>query len=189
MNEIVSSFEYTKVPNFLDDLSTETTAIYMQNIVHRGFYLGESSEGVRSAYQMYADPLAEILLEKMRPRVEEVVGKRLYPTYSFFRVYVKGDILEKHIDRPSCEYSVTVNIANEGGLWPIYMESNEGVVSSFMLNPGDAVIYKGCEIPHWRKSEESTVATGQLMFHYVDRDGEFSSYKFDKRPGLGFQRN
>ena len=183
------SLSYEKVPNFLGADTTETISLYMKNIVHRGVYNGENSEDVICAYKMYADPLIEILLENMRPQVEKIVGKKLYPTYSFFRVYVKGDSLLKHIDRPSCEYSVTVNVANEGGLWPIYTESSEGQTSSFTLSPGDALIYKGCEVKHWRESKESVTATGQFMLHYVDQDGSFANYKFDKRNGLGFPIN
>jgi len=183
-----NSVGYAKIDNFLDEATTKTVAAYFKNIVHRGLCFGEDDGNVSCAHKMYADPLTEILLENMRSQVEKIVGKSLYPTYSFFRVYVKGNSLQKHVDRPSCEYSVTVNVANEGGLWPIYMQADKGPVVSFALSPGEAVVYKGCEISHWREEKESNTATGQFMLHYVAQDGDFTDYKFDRRPNLGFPK-
>ena len=186
-----SEFEekgYTKVSNFLDEDTVKTMSSYMKNTVNRGLCDSESDSCVVCSYKTYADPLVEILLENLLPEVERVVDKDLYPTYSFFRVYVKGDALHKHTDRPSCEYSVSVNIANDGGNWPIYMQRGEEEPSRIVLNPGDAVIYKGCEVNHWRSTAESTNATAQFMLHYVDKNGPFSDYKFDQRASLGLRR-
>ena len=41
------------------------------------------------------DRLMETLLEYLRPRFEEAVGKDLLPTYSCFRVYKPGDSLSQ----------------------------------------------------------------------------------------------
>ena len=49
----------------------------------------------------YSDPLMELLLEKLVPRVEKELGKSVWPTYSFLRVYNKFSKLEKHTDRPT----------------------------------------------------------------------------------------
>src|SRR5262245_33765173 len=54
----------------------------------------------------YGDPAFDGLLEYLRPRIEEHSGLHLSPTYSYFRLYKHGDILERHRDRPACEVSV-----------------------------------------------------------------------------------
>ncbi len=96
------------------------------------------------------DRLMETLLEVLRPRVEEATGLRLLPTYSCFRVYKKGDALMAHVDREACEVSMTLCIGYDSDdVWPIYVGSkllNKGV----QLEPGEAVIYRGCEARHWR---------------------------------------
>ena len=176
---------YTKVFNFLDKDTVKTMSSYMNNMINRGFCESEANSCVLCNYKLYADPLVEILLENLLPDVENIVNKNLYPTYSFFRVYIKGNALSKHVDRPACEYSVSVNVANEGGNWPIYMQREEEEPSKVVLTPGDAVIYKGCEVKHWRDIDESVNATAQFMLHYVDKKGPFSGYKFDQRDSLG----
>src|SRR5580765_751377 len=40
------------------------------------------------------------LLVDLLPLAEEVSQLKLFPTYSYFRVYRRGDVLAKHKDRP-----------------------------------------------------------------------------------------
>ena len=55
----------------------------------------------------------EALLETLLPRVEAESGMRLLPTYSYLRVYKRGDVLRRHTDRPACEMSVTLNLGSK----------------------------------------------------------------------------
>lgn len=57
---------------------------------------------------------------------------------------------------------------------------------AYTLNPGDAVVYKGCEAKHWRKPFEADQLNVQFMLHYVDKRGPYAGRKFDMRPNLGF---
>lgn len=128
-------------------------------------------------------PTTEALLINMQYLVEAVTGKQLYPTYSYARIYCKGSKLDKHIDRESCEYSVTVCIDNDPYPWPIYMESNPVV-----LNAGDIIIYKGLEADHWREELDVETEIVQCFLHYVDANGNHADHKFDKRPMIGYFR-
>src|SRR5262249_52452670 len=56
----------------------------------------------------YGDPVMELLLEEMVPCVEQASGRKVFPTYAYFRVYKSGDVLLKHTDRPSCGLSLTL---------------------------------------------------------------------------------
>jgi hypothetical protein len=87
--------------------------------------------------------------------------------------------LVKHKDRPSCEISVTIMIGSDKTKWPIFIEGN-----SIELNEGDAVIYLGCELEHWR-DEFKGDWHAQVFMHYVDQNGPYSDFKFDKRIILG----
>jgi len=93
----------------------------------------------------YGDPAFDGLVEYLRPRVEVHSGLRLLPTYSYFRMYKRGDVLERHRDRPACEISVTLNIGQKPlSPWPIYVQG-EGEPNGAELKPGDALIYRGLE--------------------------------------------
>jgi hypothetical protein len=68
-------------------------------------------------YSHYADVAMETLLQKVKPIMEEKTGLKLVETYSYARLYKKGDVLKRHKDRFSCEISTTMNLG--GDPWPI----------------------------------------------------------------------
>ena len=56
------------------------------------------------------------------------------------------------------------------------------------LNPGDMLVYKGCDIEHWRDRFKGENCA-QVFLHYNDIDGPFETQnKFDKRPLLGIPK-
>ena len=74
----------------------------------------------------YGDTFMEMLLELFRPRLERLTGLKLHPTYSYFRIYKHGDVLESHTDRPSCEISLSLTLGFEAAKpWPIFFEVND----------------------------------------------------------------
>lgn len=141
---------------------------------------------VENAHSKYADPLMETMLLKLHPIMEENTGLNLYPTYSFYRVYRNGDILKNHLDRDACEISCTLCFGtghnNLEYCWPIFMGGKE-----ILLNPGDLAIYNGIEIEHWRNELVYKDPTWQVQgfFHYVNKNGLYKDWKYDKRERLG----
>ena len=131
----------------------------------------------------YGDPAFDGLLEYLRCSVQDYCGLRLLPTYSYFRMYKRGDVLARHRDRPACEISVTLNIGQKPlEPWPIHVQG-EGEPRSVELKPGDGLLYRGTELLHWRDAYQGE-ALVQVFLHYVDRDGPHAGQKFDGRPSL-----
>jgi len=129
----------------------------------------------------YSDPLMELLLEKLMPRVEKELGQPLWPTYSFLRVYNKFSKLEKHTDRESCEISVSCTLGRDKE-WPLYV-GNKKIV----IHPGDGLLYYGGEVEHWREEYDGDYQA-QVFFHYVKKDGKYANEKFDRRQYLGLSK-
>jgi hypothetical protein len=175
-----------RVNEFIDLHTVSIVSQYLENRIRRGEWV-EGNEGVQAASKLfyYADPLIEALMLACKAGVEEVTGKELLPTYSYSRVYQPGEELVSHTDRPSCEVSVTVNIATKGELSPIYMQYKDNPVEEHFLSPGDAVVYKGCEAKHWRKPLTPNQLNVQFMLHYVDKNGPNTEFIKDKRPAYG----
>jgi hypothetical protein len=46
-----------------------------------------------------------------------------------------------------------------------------------MMNEGDAIIYKGCEIDHWRNKCDGPngYLSGQVFLHYVRKNGQYAN--------------
>lgn len=146
-----------------------------------------SDKMTKQCFKAYGWSCTETLLEYLKPMVEEVSGKKLYPTYSYFRIYYKDSILPKHIDRPSCEYSVTLNTYYDPIPWEMCFDQDDGSEERVLLEPGDLAIYKGCEVPHWRPGNYLGNEMTQIFLHYVDADGPFKEFKYDCRDQLAIK--
>jgi hypothetical protein len=138
---------------------------------------------VPGSWSCYGDILMETLLMKLKPILEKHTKKTLIETYSYCRVYVTGNELKRHIDRPSCEISATLNLG--GDMWPIYLKNIKGVSKKVKLNLGDLLIYSGSDLEHWRDPFEKEMC-GQVFFHYNDINGTHGEQnRYDTRPHLG----
>ena len=159
---------------------------------------------IPGAYSKYADWVMETLLQYMRPIMKIKTGMDLVPTYSYTRLYEKGNILYRHKDRPSCEISTTLHLG--GDEWPIFLDPTgannilSGRETSTVVKPGapkgiqvdlkvgDMLIYSGCELEHWREPFQGTVCS-QVFLHYNHANGPFAKTNlFDKRPMLGITK-
>ena len=161
-------------------------------------YYEKEEEQIPNTYSQYANMAMETLLLKCQPRMEKTTGLKLYPAYSYARIYKKGDELKRHKDRFSCEISTTMNLG--GDEWPIYLEpdpkkggvkegygyvsdNTEGVKVD--LKPGDMLVYSGCELEHWREKFQGEECI-QVFLHYNNSETENAkSNMFDTRPHLG----
>ena len=131
-----------------------------------------------NTYSHYGDIAMETLLLLAQPSLEKEIKKKLVPTYAYARIYKKGDILEKHTDRFSCEVSSSIFLGGEE--WPIYMGGNK-----INLKPGDGAIYKGSEIEHWREPFKGNDCA-QVFLHYNSTKTKGSKTNmFDTRKHLG----
>jgi len=145
---------------------------------------------VENAHSKYADTLMETLLFFLRPHIEKATGRELCPTYSYYRVYRPGMKLDSHRDRPSCEISTTIcfgyhySLKEEDYRWGMYVEPGNLITQ----DAGDAIIYQGCEVDHWRDTLDAGHTSYQIQafFHYIDKNGPFyPEYAYDKRTGIG----
>ena len=130
----------------------------------------------------YGDPVMEALMLQKQKILETKTNLELLPTYAFWRMYTSFADLKKHKDRPSCEISVTIQLGSDGTPWPIYMEDK-----SILLEDGDGVIYKGCEIEHSREEFQGDWHS-QVFLHYVDKNGKNTEWVKDKRIYWGLPR-
>ena len=157
-----------------------------------------NDEQVPNTYSHYGDIAMETLLLAVQPKMEKLTGLKLNPTYSYARIYKKGDVLHRHKDRFSCEISTTMNLGGDD--WPIYLENkknvgvpdgkkytakstNEG--KKITLKPGDMLVYKGMMLEHWREvflGEDCA----QVFLHYNNKESKDADKNiFDSRPHLG----
>ena len=163
-----------------------------------GYYEDPVNGQIPNTYSAYGNIAMETLLLKCQPGMEKATGLKLYPAYTYARIYKKGDELKRHKDRFSCEISTTMNLGGDD--WPIYLSPNVNVgipdgkkittISQAKgirvdLKPGDMLVYSGCELEHWREKFKGKECV-QVFLHYNNRKTPGAKDNmFDKRPHLG----
>ena len=159
-------------------------------VLHSGFvspyteYFGHWNDSqVPGSFSHYADIAMDTLLLKVQPIMEQHTKIKLIPTYSYTRMYAKGNELKKHKDRSSCEISTTMNLG--GDIWPIFIKLSNKKNIQVILEPGDMLVYKGCVLEHWREPFQGDECC-QVFLHYNNALSDYAEEnKYDKRPHLG----
>ena len=177
--------------------------MYDTNITYDSGMLGTwKDEQIPNTYSIYGDPTFDTLLMKVLPIMKKETGLEVVPTYSYARMYKRGDELKRHKDRPSCEISTTINLGGES--WPIFIDTTgaDNVIDEYKnihkpnapagtrvdLEVGDMLVYSGCELEHWREPFEGN-SCGQVFLHYNHVDGpNAASNLFDGIPKLGLPK-
>ena len=170
----------------------------------------EVENQVEGSLARYWHPQYRTIHTSVRLKLEEILGRKLYNTYYYDRYYFPGQPLTRHADRDACEISVTIhistNLPDDEKDWPVKIKTPDtytdkkktavlvpGEERSCTLNPGDGMIYKGCERPHWRdpmptpksrkifgkKTKKEEYYYHQIFFHYVLADGERAHCAWD----------
>ena len=143
---------------------------------------GEYDAQVPTAYAHYADLAMETILDILTPKMSKLTKLDLTPTYSYARIYGKGDILHRHTDRYSCEVSTTLNLG--GDMWPICLIDKNKKHKEIKLNPSDMLIYNGCELEHWRDEFKGDICS-QVFLHYNIKNNKADTNLYDNRLHLG----
>ena len=155
---------------------------------------------VIGAYSLYGDSAFETIVNALTPIMSKKLGKTVYPTYSYARIYTKGHELKRHKDRAQCEISTTLNLGGDKP-WPIYInpKQEEGTWNNTTekyipstskgikvdLKPGDMLLYRGNILEHWREPFIGNHCA-QVFLHYNDvKTPGAEENALDKRPHLG----
>ncbi|GAB5528383.1 MAG: hypothetical protein Roseis3KO_01600 [Roseivirga sp.] len=133
----------------------------------------------------YGDLLSESLLIRYQKLFEEITGHTLYPTFSFMRLYYHNSLLAKHRDRVGSEFAVSIAIDYDTeDIWPLHLKDLNKKEHALKLDRGDMVLYRGCDLVHWREAYPGRNSLHLFLF-YVDSEGPMKHLKYDTRKKLG----
>jgi len=189
--------QYVHVPQIISkDISNFIyNYLVIKGCTNQDFTEGDIDISKNYIHYCYGDLCTETLLGFLQDPLSKITQKNLCPTYSYTRLYLTGETLKPHVDRESCQYSVTINFG--GDPWPIYfgklnkgndLDNGYSLLSEVLLQPGDGIIYMGEELVHWRnKFEGDHCAQGFL--HYIDENGPyFPKFQYDGRKNIGYKK-
>ena len=167
---------YAFVPQVLDKESCDFLTRYLFKCVYDDKDWWHDNQCPKSYAVNGANkkPFQELLI-RMKPVMETLTGLSLLKTYHFSRLYQPNDVLIEHTDREACEISMTLTLGFEGNVWGFYANDKK-----FDMNVGDAVIYRGMDIPHRRDKYIEGKWQSQIFLHYVDANGKYTAHEDDK---------
>jgi hypothetical protein len=124
----------------------------------------------------HGEPSSALLLHLLQPLVEEIVGADIKPAYSYAWLYRRGAAMPRHRDRDACRCTVTLLVdfapAIDGPTpWPLGIHARGGDAAlEVRQSVGDAIIFNGRELKHFRPPFVAGTRSTSLLLHYVDRD-------------------
>ena len=169
--------QHVVVKGLLDPLLVKFLESYYRQILGSG---GTHFRRDGTSLNGYGEACADVALYATREKIEAATGLKLNPGFSFVRLYRKGEKLRRHIDRGANEVNCTIQIYASKP-WPLGVDVG-GKDKIIDQECGDALIYKGLEIPHWRDKYDGDEHL-QLILAYVIKDGEHAACSFDGKGG------
>lgn len=177
------------VDNFFDDTTTYIISNYLENKICRGeLNIEEDPQAGITRYNYYADPLIETLMVLCKESVERHVNRELLPTYSHVHIFQSNDTPQLHSKVEAREISVVICIAFKGEPSLIHVQQGEKNSVATILQPGSAIIYRGCEVKQWTAALSADQLSVQVMLHYVEKNGPFKDFANDTRPRIGLDK-
>jgi hypothetical protein len=144
---------------------------YYRCRTRKGSYL-LGDEQVRRRFAAHNEEIARFIHAQLTHAISDVSGALLRPSYSYFVSYLSGAVLEEHVDREQCDYSITACIDAspepvDESPWPIKLGTGEDQVAIYQ-RLGDALLYRGCQVAHSRDRLPAGFTSTSLLLHYVD---------------------
>ncbi|HEX6784569.1 MAG TPA: hypothetical protein VF098_07940 [Sphingomicrobium sp.] len=145
-------------------------------------------------YSLEYPPMATFLWG-LTPRVSQVAGRELTPSYAYFRIYQQGDICRVHSDRPACEHSMSLTLElADNTPWALSLEKRsldqplanidpdfgDEPFSTLAMKAGDAVMYRGVNHRHGRLDPNPNSWSAHMFLHWVDPEGPYANHAFDR---------
>lgn len=160
---------FTIIRNLVDP--NETTRLYDYTL--KNMEGGDKDDGqVPGSPSFYQDKEIAILQKKLLPKIEASIQVKLLTVFCYHRIYRTGAVLRAHKDSTRAEISATINLGQHGTPWDLWLLDYNENAHCVTLTPGDALIYYGHHLTHWRGKLEKADCVSQAMFHFVNKHGK-----------------
>lgn len=163
---------YCVVPGVLAPAHTRALAQYYRALVAAGGWRGGDAQVARR-HGWHNESVARFFQHQLTGFIGALVGEPACASYAYVSLYQRGARLAPHVDRKQCEYTLSLVIEEQGGRscdWPLHFLAGPAA-SAVTLNVGDAVLFRGHDLPHWREAPAcESLSLSTLLFHYVPAD-------------------
>ncbi len=190
-----SQNQYVVLRELLSSAQMKAMRRFYRQYLAGGFMPFDDTQSKR--FYQHNEPLARHFHQNLTKIMSLVVGEEVIPSYVYVGSYINKADLTPHTDRAQCEFSISFQVdylpepENHISPWglflwkpdfsknaPIQYTSNKFPAASeaadkntaVYLASGDALVYKGRELIHYRYSLPDGHQSTSLFFHYVPKD-------------------
>jgi hypothetical protein len=172
--------QYAVLRDVIAPLQLAALRGYFRRMDAAGYLVKENGPDNIDRHVMHNEPVSRFAHRQINALINQIVPAPVKPSYSYLSVYQPGAVLPRHIDRPQCVWNLSLLIDNDpevqaSDAWPIFLEV-EGEAREVRLDMGDAVLYRGTEVPHWREALPAGRRATLIFCHFVPLDFDQSLY-------------
>ena len=161
---------YVPIGRLLHPYQVGALRRYYRCLIRKGkLSLGDEHNPRR--YVAKNEPVASFFHHQLKPVVAEIVGRAVKPSYVYVASYLSGSKLEKHTDREPCEFTINLLLDYSPepvreSPWPLRLQSGQTNITVYQAI-GDVLLYRGCELAHYRDTLPERNTSTSIFFHYV----------------------
>lgn len=164
--ELFKTSDYVIIKNLIDSKTAQTLYDYTLKNIAAGNLKDDQVPGSPSFYQ---DKEMVSLHHALHPKIEALLTLKLIPTFCYYRTYRTNATLRMHKDRKSCDIAISLNLGQKGERWDLWLLDHDENAHNISLNPGDALIYRGCVLSHWRGKLIHADFVSQVFFFFANQ--------------------
>lgn len=143
-------------------------------------------------YDFCYDPLTEVILQNSCEVLGEIIKINILPTYSFVKMYMKGDKLQYNFNKNSSEIIglLSLGVSEDFRIDSIYLKDVENKFNSIKINldPGDLCLFDSRYLLNSGEVCKNKWNL-QCFLHFVEQTSPNRNLIYDGRPYLGFNSN
>jgi hypothetical protein len=162
---------YGSVSGLIHEFHIDALRKYYRRLVRNGgMYLGDGQASRR--YACHNEGVSRFFHHQLTDAISEIVGEKVKPSYTYLVSYQGGAELEKHVDREQCEFTLSLLIdypPERDSQWPLCIEAG-GRTVELTQNIGEGLLFRGCELPHFRPKLPQGCTSTSMLLHYVRED-------------------
>ena len=157
---------------FMDVDRAMSLGSYYRRCIKEGYFAHVG--GTLRADIRHNEPFTCFLHRQLTPFVRSFARCPVKPSYCYVAGYRPGSVVPKHTDREQCEWTLLVL----GGYrpsrfervvtpWPLWLAASGSRRRSVRLAVGDAVLFRGRHLVHWRPRLAPRHSSVSILFHFV----------------------
>jgi hypothetical protein len=164
---------YVNLPGLLHGFHMDALRKYYRRLIRTGgMYLGDGQTNRRHC--AHNETVSRFFHQQFTHAVSAVVGEEVKPSYTYVVSYREGAELERHNDRAQCEFTLSLLVdyppeRERQSPWPLCLDV-DGRTVEVVQNVGDALLFCGRALPHFRPRLPEGCTSTSALFHYVRKD-------------------